>query len=190
MDVPDAPQISSDAAHTRRPMARTPARHALATRSWRAWADRSPSASSNSAAASTPWTSGTDGVNGKRPCPCHVSRQSSSDRNDPRGAAVLASMTSHASGLIAMSDMATGPPRHFWGPATSRSSCHASAWSSTPPRDETQSTSVTTPRSRQMGPMRSMGLRVPEGVSEWTTEHTRISGCPSRYAATAAGSMA
>ena len=159
-------------------MARTPARQARATRSWRAWAASRPSASSASAAAATPFTSDTEGVNGKRPLPCHVSRQSMMDRNDPRGASGLASMAAHAWGLMAMSDMPGGPPRHFWGPATSRSSCHASdsELDAAEGGDDVHDRDHA-PCSRHSRPISRTGLRVPEGVSQWTTDSTLTSGC-------------
>ena len=89
-------------------------------------------------------------------------------------------MRDQASSLTHMSDIPGGPPRHFWGPATQTSSCHASGHSGMPPTDETQSTSVSTPCALQMGPRASTGLRVPDGVSEWTTARTSTSGCSSR----------
>src|SRR6266849_7864669 len=130
----------------------------------------------------------TDGVYGNCPRPCHCSRQSSSDRNEARGATGLPSMAAHACSLTATSDIPGGPPRHFCGPATQTSSCQESASKGMPPSDETQSTSVSTPRDRAIGPIREQSLKVPDGGSEWTTHSSSVSGCSSRYRSTASGS--
>src|SRR6266702_8289184 len=82
--------------------------------------------------------------------------------------------------LTATSDIPGGPPRHFCGPATQTSSCQESASRGMPPSDETQSTSVSTPRDRAIGPIREQSLKVPDGVSEWTTHSSSVSGCSSR----------
>ncbi len=49
-----------------------------------------------------------------------------------------------------------------------------------PAQDETTSTMVTAPCLRAMGPMSQIGFKVPEGVSECTTDTTVISGCSVR----------
>src|SRR5215470_8132162 len=132
----------------------------------------------------------TDGVYGKCAFPCHCSRQSSSERNEARGAAGLLSMAFQAFSLTDMSDIPGGPPRHFCGPATQTSSCQESASKAMPPTDDTQSTSVSTPCRRAMGPISEQSLKVPDGVSECTTVSSSVSGCSVRYSSTACGSTA
>src|SRR5262245_48867303 len=78
--VTHAALISSLRGQSSRPIARTPARHAAAERSWRSIDASRPSASSSSQAASTPWTSDTDGVNGNLSPSIHCSFQSSIER--------------------------------------------------------------------------------------------------------------
>ncbi len=120
----------------------TPARVAFAASScWAKLASR-PCSRISSQAASTPYRSTTDGVNGNFSPSIHCSFQSSIERNEPRGALGFSRMRSQASSLTLISDMPGGPAMHFWAPATQMSSCHSSGNSGMPPSDETQSTKV------------------------------------------------
>ena len=135
-----------------------------------------------------PCMSTTDGVNGNLSPSIHCSFQSSMDRKDARGALGLARIRSQAASLTVISVMPGGPPRHFCAAATAMSICQSSVRNSIPPSDETQSTMVSTPRLCAMGPIAATSWSVPDGVSQWTTVSTSISGCSSRYRSTSAGS--
>ena len=131
-------------------------------------------------AASMPYRSTTDGVNGNFSPSIHCSFQSSIDRNELRGAAGFALITRQASSLTLISDMPGGPARHFCAPATQMSSIHSSGKIGMPPNDDTQSTNVRQPCAFAIGPISATGFSVPEGVSEWTTLTNSISGCSVR----------
>ena len=78
--VTHAAEISSLRGQSSSPIARAPARQAAAERSCRSIDASSPSASSSSTAASTPWRSDTEGVNGNLSPSSHCSFQSSIER--------------------------------------------------------------------------------------------------------------
>ena len=119
-------------------------------------------------------------MNGNFSPSIHCSFQSSIDRKEARGALGFARIRSQAASLTVISDIPGGPPRHFCGPATQTSSCHSSVSSGMPPSDETQSISVSAPCARAIGPIAETSQSVPDGVSEWTTVTSSISGCSSR----------
>ena len=102
--------------------------------------------------------------------------QSSSDRNDPRGAFGFRSIASHAAGETEISDMPGGPARHFCGPTTQTSMPHSSTSTSSQPSAETASTSSSAPASFTAGAISPTGLWMPEGVSDWTTATSSTSG--------------
>ena len=142
--------------HSSSPIARTPARVARAASAWRATDASTPPVSSTSlSAALTPFTSDTDGVygNATRPPSIHLCFQSSSERNEPRGALGLSSIACQARSLTAISDIPGGPARHFCGPATARSTCQSSTRTSVPPSADTTSASISAPWSWASGPI-------------------------------------
>ena len=137
-----------------------------------------------------PFTSDTDGVYGNdvRPPSIQVSFQSSSERNEPRGAAGFARMRFQASSLTATSDMPGGPARHFCGPATQMSRPQSSGRSVSQPSDDTTSAITSAPWRCAIGPISETGLIVPDGVSECTTASTSASGCAANARSTISGS--
>ena len=82
------------------------------------------------------------------------------------------------------------PPRHLLGPVTKMSAWTCSGCTSMPPKEETASTMVSTSCARQISPISRTGLTVPEGVSWWQTESTRMSGRASSMSLTDCGSIA
>jgi DNA-binding transcriptional ArsR family regulator len=91
-------------------------------------------------------------------------------------------MASQACGLTVTSDIPGWAPRHFCGAVTHTSSCQASGSRGMPANEDAQSTRVSTPWARAIGPIREQSWSVPDGVSQCTTVSSSISGCSSRYA--------
>ena len=122
----------------------------------------------------------TEGVNGNFSPSIHCSFQSSIDRNEARGAAGFARMRSQAASLTVISDMPGGPPRHFCGAADADVELPRVG----PNGDAAERGDAVDERQRAVRvrdrPDRGDVDSVPDGVSEWTTVTSSISGCSSR----------
>ena len=112
-------------------------------------------------------------------------RQVARLRYQPAAFGRPSSRASQARSPTATGATPTGPPRHLLATVTQASIPHPSMSISTPPSEETASTSVRTPRSRATPQISRTGLSSPRSVSWWTTASARVSGRASSSALTA-----
>ena len=125
-----------------------------------------------------------------RPASIQRSFQSSSDRNDPRGADGLSRIACHARSLTLTSDVPDEPASAFCGPAMQMSIPHSDVSSGWAPIEATASTTQSAPCARTILQISAAGFTLPLSDSPCTNATSSIEGSRSRAAATSAGSTA